>query len=125
MLQCGPQGNLFLIPGGKPVANPAELLADLRMKKLLDRMAPLFDWVILDSAPVLPVSDAGVLGNLCDGVLLVVLAGSTRFDDARRVCREFREKNLMGVVLNDADEGAAYSAYSYYYQPEENGEKQR
>lgn len=108
------EDNLFFIPGGKPVSNPAEILANPRLKSLLDRLAPVFDWIVLDSPPALPISDASVLGALCDGVLFVVRAGSTRFDLAQRACQEFREKNLIGAVLNDAEASATYAAYSYY-----------
>jgi protein-tyrosine kinase len=114
VVHCSPEGNLFFIPGGKPVANPAELLAGARLKNLLDRMTPVFDWVVLDSPPVLPVSDAGILAGLCDGVLLVVRAGQTPFDAARKAASEFRSKNLIGVVLNRAEKGESYSS-AYYY----------
>jgi capsular exopolysaccharide synthesis family protein len=114
IIQGSPQDNLFLIPGGKPVSNPAELLGDGRLKSLLDQLTPVFDWVILDSPPTLPVSDAAVLAGLCDGVLLVVQAGETDSDLAQRACQEFREKNLIGVVLNRAQRAGAYEVYSYY-----------
>jgi protein-tyrosine kinase len=114
IMQSDTQGNLFLIPAGKPVSNPAELLANTRLKGLLDRLTPLFDWIILDAPPVLPVADASVLAELCDGVIFVVRAGSTAFDLAQTACQEFRGKNLLGVVLNRAEEEASYGAYSYY-----------
>jgi capsular exopolysaccharide synthesis family protein len=114
IMQADPQGNLFLIPAGRPVTNPAELLADTQLKGLLDRLAPMFDWIILDSPPVLPVSDASVVAGLCDGVIFVVQAGSTAFDLAQTACQEFQDKNLLGVVLNRGEEEASYPAYSYY-----------
>lgn len=113
--QSSPEGNLFFIPGGKPSANPTELLAGPRLKTLLDRMAPLFDWVILDSPPVLPVADAGLLAGLCEGILLVVRSGSTPYDAARKACVEFHGKNLIGAVLNRAEEIKSYSSYYYHY----------
>jgi protein-tyrosine kinase len=114
IMQADPQSNLFLIPAGRPVSNPAELLANMQLKGLLDRLAPMFDWIILDSPPVLPVSDASVVAGLCDGVIFVVKAGSTAFDLAQTACQEFQDKNLLGVVLNRAEEEASYPAYSYY-----------
>jgi Mrp family chromosome partitioning ATPase len=74
----------------------------------------VFDWIILDAPPVLPVSDAGILAGLCDGVLFVVRAGSTAFDLAQMAYQDFRGKNLVGVVLNRVEDRAAYGAYSYY-----------
>lgn len=122
IVQSGSADNLFLIPGGSPVLNPAELLADARLKTLLDRMTPLFDWIILDSPPTLPIADAGGLAALCDGVVLVVRAGSTSHEEARKACLEFRDKNLVGVVLNRAKESSAYAAY--YYAPYAKDRKQ-
>jgi protein-tyrosine kinase len=116
IIQTDAQNNLFFIPAGRPVSNPAELLSNMQLKGLLDRLGPLFDWVILDAPPVLPVSDAGVLAGLCDGVLFVIRAGSTAFDLAQLACQEFRGMKLVGVVLNRVEESvaAAYGAYSYY-----------
>ncbi len=114
IIQNDAQDNFFLIPVGKSVSNPAELLANARLKSLLDRLAPLFDWIIVDTPPVLPVSDASVLAGMCDGVILVVSAGSTAFDLAQTACQEFQDKNLLGVVLNRAEGEATYGAYSYY-----------
>ena len=110
---CESDANFFFIPGGRPVSNPTELLANDRLKSLLERLAPVFDWIILDSPPALPVSDASVLAGVCDGVLLVVCAGLTPFDSAQRVYQDFQDKNLLGVILNRADE-MGYAAYHYY-----------
>jgi protein-tyrosine kinase len=115
VIQSSPEGNLFFIPAGKVTANPAELLAGPRLKSMLDRMAPLFDWIVLDSPPALPVADAGLLAGLCDGVLLVVKSGSTPYDAAKKACMEFQEKNLIGAVINRAEEIGSYSSYYYYY----------
>jgi capsular exopolysaccharide synthesis family protein len=116
IIQTDAQSNLFFIPAGRPAPDPAELLSSVKLRGLLNRLGRMFDWVILDAPPVLPVSDAGVLAGLCDGVLFVVKAGSTAFDLAQMAYQEFREKNLVGVVLNHVEErvAAAYGAYSYY-----------
>ena len=114
VIQHGREGNLCLIPGGCEVTNPSELLANGRLKALLNRVAPLFDWVILDSPPCLPVADASVLAEMCDGVLLVIRAASTPVEIAQRACQELQGRNVVGVVLNAAEEGGSYG--SYYYQ---------
>jgi capsular exopolysaccharide synthesis family protein len=115
ILQRGLQDNLYFIPGGKSAPNPAELLHSGRFKVLLDSLAPLFDWVILDSPPAVPVSDASLLADLCDGVVLVVRAGVTPFDVAQKISVEYREKRLVGVVLNRVDKRHAETAYGYGY----------
>ena len=58
IIQQGHEGNLCFIRGGDEVTNPSELIANGRMKMLLDRLAPIFDWIILDSPPCLLVADA-------------------------------------------------------------------
>jgi protein-tyrosine kinase len=113
ILQRGPMEGLFLIPAGRVISNPAELLANGRMKVLLNRLQPLFDWTIIDSPPVVPVSDAAVLAKDCDGVLLVVRSKSTPIDAARRARAEFTGRNVVGVVLNGIT--PEISPYMQYY----------
>jgi len=116
VIQDGAAGKLCLIPGGCEVANPSELLLSERMKRLLDLVTPLFDFVILDSPPTVPVHDASLLADLCDGTLLVVRAGVTDFEIASRAAVGFEGKNLLGVVLNGVGPEATYGKYytNYY-----------
>src|SRR5256884_5508529 len=67
IMQRGAMENLFFIPSGRSVSNPAELVANGRLKILLNRVEAMFDWIIIDSPPAVPVSDAGLLSNYCDG----------------------------------------------------------
>jgi tyrosine-protein kinase Etk/Wzc len=113
VIQNGLDGNLCFIPGGNEATNPSELLSNGRLKLLLDRMAPVFDWVILDSPPCLPVADASVLGDMCDGVLLIVRSGSTPSEVAQKACQELQGKNILGVVLNAVEKGHLYESYYY------------
>jgi len=109
ILQRGPQESLFFIPGGKAAANPGELLSGGKVKILLSRLAPLFDWILLDTPPVADAEgesaalpDARMIARHCDGVLLVIQAGATRRQQAQRAVREFPSERLLGVVLNRA-----------------------
>jgi protein-tyrosine kinase len=113
VMQCGEEGNLFLIPGGEEVANPSELLSNGRLSTLLNRVAPLFDWVLLDSPPCLPVADASILANFCDAVLFVVRAGTTPTEVAQRAVQELQGRHVAGVVLNAVEETDGYGAYYY------------
>jgi capsular exopolysaccharide synthesis family protein len=116
VIQRGLQENLFMIPGGSLVSNPSELLLDERMKRLLNLVTPIFDWVIIDSPPTLPVHDAGVLAEMVDGVLYVVRAGSTDAEIVERTVAEFQGKNLLGVVLNQVEQSDSYGdQYQNYY----------
>jgi protein-tyrosine kinase len=113
--QIGPDGNLCLIPGGRRVPNPSELLHSPRMKQLLDHMVRMFDWILLDTPPAIAVHDASLLADICDGVLFVVRAGSTDFEIAEKASSEFRNKNLLGVVLNRVENQEHYGGYYYGY----------
>jgi len=115
IIQQGGEGNLCFIPGGDEVTNPSELIANGRMKMLLDRLAPIFDWIILDSPPCLLVADASMLADLCDGVLLVTRAGVTPAATAQRACQELRGRNVVGVVLNAMQDSHKYHSDYYYY----------
>jgi protein-tyrosine kinase len=115
IIQQGQEGNLCFIPGGNEVTNPSELIANGRMKVLLDRLAPIFDWIILDSPPCLLVADPSVLADVCDGVLLVTRAGVTPATVAQRACQELRGRNLVGVVLNALQDSHTYHSDYYYY----------
>ena len=111
IIQRGLPEYLCVIAGGVKPDNPAELLANGRLRSLLQMVGPVFDWVIVDSPPTLPVSDALTLAEMCDGVLTVVRAAQTGFDSAQKSCQQLREKNLLGVALNYAEEGSAYGSY--------------
>jgi len=113
IIQRGLMENLFFMPSGTGFADPAELVGNGRLKILLQRLEPLFDWIIVDSPPVIPVSDASVLAKDCDGVLMVVRSNATPSDAARRARQEFSDQALVGVVLNGTSQKTA--PYERYY----------
>ena len=114
IMQRGPLENLFFIPSGTGIEDPAELVGNGKLKTLLQRVEPLFDWIIVDSPPAIPVSDASVLAKACDGVLMVVRSNSTPCDAARKAREEFPDQSLIGVVLNGtSDDAASYARYYY------------
>jgi protein-tyrosine kinase len=112
------------VPCGRTVTHPAELIANGRLKMLLQRVEQLFDWIILDSPPAVPVSDASQLANFCDGVLMVVRSNTTPYDTAQKARQEFQGKLLVGVVLNGIMRSDSY--YSrYYYESYEKTARQK
>lgn len=115
IIQRGPVENLFLIPGGKGVSNPAELIASGRLKQLLDKVSPFFNWILLDSPPVVPIADGSMMAKCTDGVLLVVRAESTSPELVQRAKEDLKVAPILGVVLNRAEESKKLSSYYYSY----------
>jgi non-specific protein-tyrosine kinase len=95
---------LSVLPAGDPPPNPAEFVASARLARLLGRLRERFDLLVVDSPPVGLVADAAVLAPQADGVLLVVSAGRTRRDPARRARQQLDKvgAHLLGAVLNNA-----------------------
>jgi len=94
--------NLQILPAGTLPPNPAAVLASRKMKELIDKLKDMFDMVIFDSSPLLPTSDAAILGANMDVAMMVVKAGSTRRQLVRKAANLLRESNtkILGVVLN-------------------------
>ena len=113
IMQRGPMESLFFVSAGRVVPSAPELLANGRFKLFLQRMEPLFDWVIIDSSPVIPVSDPTLVAGFCDGVLMVVRSEITSSDLAKRARGEFPDKLLVGVVLNGTIGRHAQARYYY------------
>jgi len=110
--------NLFVLPCGPQPPNPAELLLTNRFKQVLAELEERFDRILLDSPPVLAVTDAVVLARLSSGVMLIAQAGKTQLDDVAHSARQFRDVDapILGVILNDMDiTDRRYSGYYYSY----------
>ena len=110
--------DLFLIPCGSVPENPAELLQSDRFRELISELTERFGMVVFDSPPVVPVTDAAIIGAAVDGVVLVARSGSTRREMIARAVDLLRgvNANLLGVVLNAIDvEGRRRGGYYYYY----------
>ena len=118
--------NLYLMTAGEAVINPLELLNLREVKHLLDRLPTLFNWIVLDSPPLLFAADANLLSTLCHGTLLVVRVGHTTIDSVTRAMQSLCNNNVLGIVVNGARRGELYSKYTYYhsyYTPKEEEEK--
>jgi capsular exopolysaccharide synthesis family protein len=101
-LRFMPEHNLTLLPAGAAPLNPAELLGSIAMRRMLDHLRTLFDRVILDTPPVLPLADVAILAPLVDGCLMVVRAGYTPKPAIENALRAFDSSRLLGVVLNES-----------------------
>lgn len=107
--------NLHILSSGPIPPNPAELLSSKAMDHLLQQATKSYDTVLLDTPPVLAVTDAQVMANLCDGTILVVASGKTENESAVKA-KDLLEKSkakLLGVILNRKPEKK--SSYYYYY----------
>lgn len=107
--------NLYVMTAGDPVSNPLELLNLKECGALIDGLRNHFDWVILDSPPLLFAADGNLLATMCDGTILVVRIGTTTFDSVTRAMQSLCENNVLGVVVNGARRSELYSKYSYYH----------
>ncbi|MBZ5601269.1 MAG: polysaccharide biosynthesis tyrosine autokinase [Acidobacteriia bacterium] len=109
--------NVFLLPSGPALAHVAGLLYSERMIELLRKFRGAFDYVLLDTPPILSVADARVLSRLADGVILVVRAGQTGRQTASVAAQRLAEDGtpVLGTVLNDWNPAeSVYYSYSYF-----------
>jgi capsular exopolysaccharide synthesis family protein len=123
----GPVPTLWLLPAGAPALNPSELLGSARFAALVQAARSSYDWVVIDSPPLMAVSDAHLLARLADQMVFVACADQTRRNTARLAIAQLRRApaRLLGVVLNRVTIprwGSHYSAYfgggcDSYYQP--------
>lgn len=107
--------NLNFLPCGPIPPNPAELLGSNSMKDLLSGAYGMYDLVIFDTSPILPVTDAQVMANQCDASVLVVRSGVTEKDTAIKAKQALDGAKgiLLGVILNDKEQtGSEYYYYS-------------
>ena len=115
--------NLYVMPAGGAVKNPLELLNLREVKMLFQELPKTFNWIILDSPPLLFSADANLLGTLTDGTILVIRIGATTIDTVYRAMQSLCENNVLGTVVNGARAGELYSKYTYYYSKYAYGEK--
>jgi capsular exopolysaccharide synthesis family protein len=107
--------NLYVIPGGELQGNPVAALSSPKLRKLFEALKQQFDYIIVDTPPVLPIADTHILAGLADKVLLVVRARRTPRELFQHAVEGFDAADLMGVVLNDVDYQRSRYAYAYEY----------
>lgn len=103
--------NFWMMPAGNPPANPLELMQSGNLSRLMSHIGDMFDWIIVDSPPLLPLADTTVWGRVTDGTLLVARVGKTQKAQLQRTLDLVRKSDLLGVVLNGSNE----SDYEGYY----------
>jgi capsular exopolysaccharide synthesis family protein len=106
--------NLVLIPGGSVGDRAADLAGSPRFEEMLRVANENFDWIIVDSSPVIPVSDSVSMGRACDAVLLVARQGITSYTVAQRAQHELKASNIIGFVLNAVKNPPSPDSYYTY-----------
>lgn len=106
---------LALLPAGRPIADPMASLVSERMRQLIDEAREIFDWVIVDTPPLVLLPDANLLASIVDAALLVVKAESTPYAMVKRAMDALGRSRVLGVVLNTATVGphGSYDGYDY------------
>ena len=107
--------NLDVLFSGDVPPNPSELLGSDRMRDLIEEMSKKYDYILVDTPPVILVSDAAIVANLLDGVLLLVRQGKSKKDELKRAIANLELAGItpMGIVLNGVElrEGKDYTYY--------------
>jgi capsular exopolysaccharide synthesis family protein len=104
---------IWFFPAGAAPANPLELLESGKLPALMKQLAAWFDWIIIDSPPVLPLADTSVWTRLADGILLVTRQGTTQKGHLKRGLEALESKKVIGAVLNSSQNSSDNEYYSY------------
>lgn len=137
LLQAADQENLTVLPSGPVPPNPSEILTSQKFVVLLEKLKKEYDYILLDTPPVLPVTDASALSAKADGVLLVVASNEISPSEAKlaKTRLELAGAKIIGCVLNKVDvapHGYGYGygkygnyGYYYYYGSDKDGKEHR
>lgn len=116
---------LYALTGGVIPPNPSELLGSEQMKNVLQRAKEQYDYVLIDTPPVMPVTDALIVSRFVDGMILVIASAEVKVEMARDVKNQLVNAgaNILGVVLNKVRSEHHGYGYGYYYYYGNDGEK--
>ncbi len=106
--------DVWILPAGVASSDSLELLQSGKLAPLMDQLSAWFDWIIIDSPPVLPLADTSVWTNLADGILLVTRQGTTQKQQLERGIEALGSQKLIGAILNSSK---SVSNNDYYYRP--------
>ena len=117
ILQESKVPGLYVLTSGPIAPNPSEILGSQAFVDVLNRMKEAFDYVLVDTPPIMPVTDAAVVASKVDGVIMLVASGSISPQIAKEAKTRLQQAgaHLLGVVLNKVDVGAGHYGYGYGY----------
>lgn len=109
--------NFTVIPSGKVPKNPSELLGSKKMKDLMESLKGRFDYIFVDSPPVIPLTDPCILGSMVDGVMLVIQAGRTQRDLVRQTEQRLTQAHVktLGYILTNVEYHLPHYLYRYVH----------
>ena len=130
IVHSGKDNNISVIPSGPIPPNPVELISSQRMKTLLQEMSGIYDYIIIDSPPIIHLADGLILSTLVDGTVLVTRAGKTTFDIFNAGLKKLNDfkPHILGVILNAMSSRVSgpqsyYHYYEYYSEDKSKPEK--
>jgi capsular exopolysaccharide synthesis family protein len=109
---------LWILPAGRAPQNPLELMQAGKLTPLMERLTTWFDWIVIDSPPVLPLGDTSVWAKVADGILLVARQGKTEKHHLQRGIGALDQSKLLGALINSSM-NLARSNYYYRYGPQQ------
>jgi capsular exopolysaccharide synthesis family protein len=107
---------MWVLPAGHAVENPLELMQSGKLSPLMEQLSAWFDWIVIDSPPVLPLADTSVWARLADGIVLVTRPGVTEKQQLQRGLDTLEKSKLLGALVNSSTD-AAHSDYYQRYGP--------
>jgi capsular exopolysaccharide synthesis family protein len=122
------EASISFIPAGEPPENPVELIQSRRLADMMNRLSARYDWIVIDSPPVLPLADTTAWSRMADGTLLIAREGRTQKNALKRGLEALHRANLLGVVLNSSsnvDHSGYYQRYGSAPDSVDVGGKQR
>jgi capsular exopolysaccharide synthesis family protein len=103
---------IWILPAGSAATSPLELIQSAQLPVLMRQLGSWFDWIVIDSPPVLPLADTSVWTRLADGILLVARQGTTKKRKLQRGIEALDPNKLVGTVMNSS---TASNSHDYYY----------
>jgi capsular exopolysaccharide synthesis family protein len=108
---------LWILPAGAAPQNPLELMQAGKLSPLMNQLEAWFDWIVIDSPPVLPLADASVWSRLADGILLVTRKGTTEKRQLLRGIETLDKSKLLGALVNSSSNASHTDYYQRYSSP--------
>jgi len=105
---------VWMLPAGSAPENPLELMQSGKLSPLMDQLEAWFDWIVIDSPPVLPLADTSLWSKLADGILLVTRRGTTEKQQLQRGLEGIDKSKLLGALVNSSSNASHADYYQRY-----------